>query len=289
MSEEFTVHSKKNYAKKATSGILVIIIGVVLVFLAINMIVSVPANHLGIRYNALSGGVSDEPVEEGLSIKAPWDKVYVLDLRVQLLSFDEISVQTNDSQWLDSKIQLQIRISRENINQYFRKYGNKTDVSDMVAKTTQQALETTTTQYNVMDILGSSRAEVVNLAEDLLSSELESDGITLERLILVDSDAGQGVEDAIAREAIAKKDAETALYLQEKAEAEGQAKVIEAQKTKEANDILQSSLSENILRQMEIDRFYAKWDGVLPKVSGSAQGFFDYSSIISDSEVANDN
>ena len=39
MSEEFTVHSKKNYAKKATSGILVIIIGVVLVFLAINMIV----------------------------------------------------------------------------------------------------------------------------------------------------------------------------------------------------------------------------------------------------------
>lgn len=287
MSEEYTVHNKnkKPVFSKVRNTVLGIVVAVALVVLAVTMVVSVPANHLGIRYNALAGGVSDTPVKEGFSIKAPWDRVYVLDLRVQLLTFEEITVQTNDSQWLDSKIQLQVRISEENINKYFRKYGNKPDVSDMVGKTTQQSLEYVTTQYNVMDILGASRAEVVSETERLLSEELENDGITLERLVLVDTDAGQGVEDAISREAIAKKDAETALYQQERAEAEGQAKVIEAQKAKEANEILETSLSENILRRMEIELFYQKWNGQLPKVSGSNQGFFDYSSIIDEEPI----
>ena len=77
---------------------------------------------------------------------------------------------------------------------------------------------------------------------------------------MVDTDAGDTIEQAIAKEASAKKEAETAKYLKEKAELEGEAKVIEAQKEKEANELKQKALTQQILTEKMIE----KWNGQLP-------------------------
>lgn len=116
------------------------------------------------------------------------------------------------------------------------------------------------TQYNIMEVLGEKRDEIVNKTLEAVKSELIKDGILVERIILVDTDAGDTIEQAIANEASAKKEAETAQYLKEKAELEGDAKVIEAQKEKEANELKQKSLTNEIL----IEKMLEKWNGQLP-------------------------
>jgi len=234
------------------------------------LFIMVPANRVGVMFDPLNNGVQSYLLQEGLKIKAPYQTVYVLSTEVTEITFDNISVQTNDSQWLDTTLQIQVSVDKNKAFEYFRKHRNKEliQIQSILKSTTQRELEIITTSYNIMEILGGSRAEIVNLTFDLLEDELMKDGIILHRLILVDTDAGDTIEAAIALEAAAKKEAEAAQWLRIKAEEEGAAKVILAEKEKEANDILTFSLTEEILQKLRIDLYMEKWDGRLPQVVG---------------------
>ena len=234
---------------------------------------NIGANTVGIFYNPFKGGIQDEVLSEGFKSKSPFDKVYKINTEIQEFNFENISVQTNDSQFVNTIIQAQVRISKENAFNYFKKYGNKQlkDISSIISNTIQKQLEEVTTQYNIMEVLGEKRNDIVNKTLELAKSELEKDGISVERIVLVDTDAGENIENAIANEAIKKKEAESAQYEKEKAELEGEAKiiqaqkegeakVIEAQKEKEANELKQTTLTQQILMEKMIE----KWNGALP-------------------------
>lgn len=223
---------------------------------------NIGANTVGIMYNPFKNGIQSEVLSEGFKGKSPFDKVYKISTEVQEFTFENISVQTNDSQYVNAILQLQVRIDKEKAFEYFKKYGGKQlkDIQSILSNTTQKQLEKTTIQYNIMQVLGDKRDEIVNKTLEEVKTEMLNDGILIERIILVDTDAGERIEQAIQNEASAKKEAETAKYLKEKAELEGDAKVIEAQKEKEANDLKQTSLTEQILTEKMIE----KWNGVLP-------------------------
>lgn len=233
-----------------------------LLLISFGFFTSVGANTVGIMYNSFKGGVQDEILGEGFRWKSPFDKVYKVSTEVQEFQFEQISVQTNDSQYVNTILQLQVRIDKEKAFEYFKKYGGKklNDIKTILSNTTQKQLEKVTTQYNIMEVLGEKRDEIVNKTLDGIKAELLNDGILVERIILVDTDAGEKIEQAIQNEASAKKEAETAKYLKEKAELEGDAKVIEAQKEKEANELKQKTLTNEILTEKMIE----KWNGTLP-------------------------
>lgn len=234
-------------------GLLIIVFG---------CFTTIGANTVGIMFNPFKGGIQDEVLTEGFKTKTPFDKVYKISTEVQEFDFKDMSVQTNDSQWVNSIIQIQARIDREKAFEYFKKYGGKnlSDIQSILSNTTQKQLEKITTQYNIMEVLGDKRDEIVNKTLEEVKAELLKDGILVERILLVDTDAGEAIEKAIEKEASAKKEAETAKYLKEKAELEGQAKVIEAQKEKEANELKQRSLTNEILTEKMLE----KWNGALP-------------------------
>lgn len=234
---------------------------------------NIGANNVGVLYNPFKGGIQDEILGEGFRLKSPLEKVYRISTEVKEFTFENISVQTNDSQYVNTKIQIQARISKENAFEYFKKYGNKSlqDISNIISNTIQKQIESVTTKYNIMEVLGDKRNDIVNETLTLSKEELNKDGIIIERIVLVDTDAGQSIEQAIANEAIKKKEAESARYEKEKAELEGEAriikaqkegeaKVIEAQKEKEANDLKNQTLTSAILQEKLIN----KWNGQLP-------------------------
>lgn len=223
---------------------------------------TIDANTVGIFYNPFKGGIQNEVLNEGFKAKSPLDKVYKIKTEIQEFNFENISVQTNDSQYVNTIIQVQIRIDKENAFDYFKKYGNKSlqDIQNIISNTIQKQLEQVSTQYNIMEVLGEKRNDIVNETLKLSKEELQKDGISVERIILVDTDAGDTIENAIANEAVKKKEAEAAQYEKEKAQLNGEAKVIEAQKEKEANDLKQTSLTEQILQEKMLE----KWNGQLP-------------------------
>jgi regulator of protease activity HflC (stomatin/prohibitin superfamily) len=246
-----------------------------LVPIIFGMFVMVNANRVGVLFDPLGGGVQDVLLQEGLQVKAPYQTVYELSTEVTEITFENISVQTNDSQWLNTTVQLQVSIDKAKAFDYFKKHRDKelNEIQSILKSTAQKELEIIATNYSVYDVLGGSRAEVVNSTFAALEAELIKDGIVLQRLVLVDTDAGDTIEGAIALEAAAKKEAEAAQWLRIKAEEEGAALVIKAEKEKEANELLTLSLTPEVLEKMRIDLYLEKWDGKLPTVvSGDGSG-----------------
>lgn len=237
----------------STFGLLVILFGCFTI---------VPVNSVGIKYNPFNGGTQNKTLGEGFYGKNPLEKIYTLSTKVQEFEFENISIQTKDSQYVNSILQVQARIDGSQAHEYFIKYGNKDlkDIKSIIANTIQKEFEKVTTTYNIMEVLGEKRDEIVNKTLINVKNELIKDGIVIERIVLVDTDAGADVEQAIKNEAIAKKNAEAAVYQKQQAETEGEAKVIQAQKEKEANELLNKTLTDEILMQ----QFIEKWDGKLP-------------------------
>lgn len=240
------------------------LVGIILglIFIGFQCFTMIPANSVGIMYNPFNGGVQTSTLTEGFKSKSPLSSVYKLSTKVEQMTFENLSVQTADSQWINTKLQIQARIDKTQAFEYFKKYkdDNLYDISSIISNTIKRELENVTTQYNVIDILGEARSEIVNKTLELVKAELLKDGILVERLVIIDTDAGAEIENAIAQEAVAKKNVDTAKYKKEQAELEGQAKIAEAKATAEANKLLEKSLTDEVIAK----QFIEKWDGKLP-------------------------
>lgn len=248
---------KFKWNKKSPLGLLVLLL------ILFECFTIVPANSVGIRYNPFNGGTQNKTLGEGFYGKNPLENIYVLSTKVQEFKFENVSIQTKDSQYVNSELQVQARIDGTKASEYFKKHGDKDlkDIKSILANTIQKEFEKVTTTYNIMEVLGEKRDEIVNKTLANVKNELIKDGIIVDRIILVDTDAGKDVEQAIKNEAISKKNAEAAVYKKQQVETEGEAKVIQAQKEKEANELLNKTLTKEILTQ----EFIEKWDGKLPE------------------------
>lgn len=124
--------------------------------------------------------------------------------------------------------------------------------------------------------MGRKQNEVYQKTTEKLSEMLKDEGVNLTQLTFKDLDAGKDIEDAIKAEAVAKKNVETAKQNQEEAKIKAETKKIEAQGEADANKIQTESLTQEVL----IKKYIEKWNGELPKVSGSSNNMFDVSSLI---------
>lgn len=91
-----------------------------------------------------------------------------------------------------------------------------------------------------------------------------------------DMNAGDKIEKAIADEAVAKKEVETAEQKKAKAQKEAETKVIKAKAEAEANKLKEKTLTKEILMQELLD----KWNGELPKVTDGNSGIFNLDSLL---------
>ena len=242
----------------------------------------VPANTVGIMYNPFSG-TSETTLSEGFHIKNPLAKVYKISTEVQTVDVNGLSTQTKDAQYVTTALDIKYRVNPANAFLVFKQFRTLENLSTtLIAPTAQRTLEHVTTKYNVIDALGEYRPAIYAELEATLTEELASSGVDFYSITILDMDAGEAIEAAITAEAVAKKSVETAEQNLLKAEKEAkqksvvaqaeqdaakikaETKLIEARAEKEANELLQQSLTQSILSQ----RWIEKWDGKTPTYYG---------------------
>lgn len=245
-------------------------------------ITKVPANSVGIKYSAFNG-TDKNTLSEGFHFKTPFDKVYNISTEIQTTTVTNLTTQTHDAQYVTSTLDVKYRVNPTNAYLIFTQFRTLDKMSSsLIVPTTQRALELITTNYNVMDVLGEKRSEIYSALDVALSEELAKYSVEFISVSIVDMDAGEQIEAAITAEAVAKKAVETAEYELAKAQTEAkkaaviaeaekeaakikaETEIIEAEAEKTANELLQKSLTDLILRQQWIE----KWDGVLPMYYG---------------------
>ncbi len=231
----------------------------------------IPANSVGIVYSPING-VSDQTLPEGIHMKSPIDTVYLLSTEVQTQSISDISGQTKDAQYLTMDIDIKYRVDVANAYEIFRQFRTLSNMNaSLISPTVQRSVESVTTRYNVIDILGESRNEVYQQIEDELTRRLSAVGVSFYSLTFTDTDAGDDIENAIRAEAVAKKQVETAeqerqkVEIQakqrvieaeadrEKAKIEAETKLIQAQAEAEANKLIAASITDELIAMKEAE------------------------------------
>lgn len=235
-----------------------------LLILIIPCFTLVPPNHVGIKFNII-GGVSSNTIKEGLQMKNPLDEIYLISTEVQTVKIDKVTGQTKVAQWVNMNLDVKYKVNPQNAFVVFKNFRDLYNVnSTLIIPLTQRAIEQVTTEYNVIDVLGEKRNEVYAKIEQQLKSKLEQSGVDFFALTLTDTDAGAGIEEAIANEAIAKKNVETSLQKQEQAKVEAETlkieaaanaevKIIQAKAEADSNRIISDSITQNVLKKMEMD------------------------------------
>lgn len=243
--------------------------------LLISCIAIVPVNSVGIKFNQFSG-VQEDVLTEGLKFKSPFDKIYVLSTEIRTKTVENVTGQTRDAQWIKISMDIKYSVSQVNAFTVFRQFKTLEAVDEtLLTPLVQRAIEEVMTKYNVIDILGEERNAVYTEIELAVKTRLQKSGIEFFSLVLLDTDAGQAIEQAIEREAVAKKEVETASQAQAKANVEAQTKVIQAsaaaevkiieaeaaakmiainaEAEAEANRKISASLTNELLRKMEME------------------------------------
>lgn len=242
----------------------------------------IPANHVGIVYSPF-GGTKSETLSEGFATKNPLDKIYKISTEVQTKNVENLTTQTKDAQYVTSILDIKYKVDASNAYVIFKQYRTLDKMSEnLIIPTTQRVLEHITTTYNVIDILGEKRNEIYAELEKQLTEEFALYGVEFVSITINDMDAGEALEAAITAEAVAKKEVETAEQNllktqteakqksvqaqaeQDAAKIQAETKLIQAEAEKKANELLNQTLTDEILRMEFID----KWNGKLPEYYG---------------------
>ncbi len=243
-----------------------IIIGLIcgFIFIGTMCVDFVPANHVGVKWSMFSG-TSNKTLNEGLVIKAPFDKVYTIPTTVQERTMKDVTVQTKDAQFLTLEINVKFSVNKENAFNVYKRYENIDNLKkNIISNYSQKAIEKVVTQYNVIDALGEKKNDIYKHSTEELKNKLANEGVNLVELTIKDMDAGEDIENAIRKEAIAKKEVETAKQNKEKAKTEAETKLIQAEGEAKANAVKTKALTNKVL----LEQWIEKWDGKLPTVSG---------------------
>lgn len=266
---------------------LVIIVGVIMLALCTTR---VPAGYVAVQYN-MNGGVKDEVLTQGWHLVSPTTKttLYTVGIEQSYLTAgnngdsegdESFSASSSEGKAMQIEMTFTYQYQADSVNDVFTRFKGQSgkDVRDSFIKPniiswTKEVIA----RYKVSDILGEERANVNIALTEYLSEKFEKYGITISNVSLSNIEVDEETRQAINAKITAQQNAETqsinnqtnidkaeaeAKVKLTQAQADADAKMIQAEAEAKANELLQESLTDKILRQEYID----KWNGELPNI-----------------------
>ena len=251
--------------QKITIGICLIII---LVFTSFKTIES---GEVGIRVRF--GKVVKTPTTEGINYKIPViEKIVKMNVRVQ-----KIEVKTNSSskdlQDVDMSIAVNYQINRSKAVDLYKTVG--TNYEEVVLEPAiEESVKSVTSQYTAEELI-THRSDVSEKCREELTKKVEKYGLSINDFNITNFSFSEEFEKAIEEKQVAEQKVLTAKQELEKERIEAEKKIVKAEAEKKANELKGQSLTDNIIKEKMIE----KWNGELPKVSGTT-GVLDIDSFI---------
>ena len=252
--------------------------------------------NTGVIFNVWTGSLRTVP--QGMAWRMPWVtqvQSYPTALRTYTMvrksgegsstGDDSIDLPTKEGQHITQDISVTYNTSEEQAAQVFKAFRGA-EIDDIentfIRRTIITVSQNTAGQMSLSEVISAKRNELQDNIQKNLAVELEKMGFHLDKVNLGASHLPASLETQMQQKMAAQQQAQQAEYeLQKnqmlakaevaKAEGEAQAILVRAKAQAEANRLLQSTLSNNLVQSKAID----KWNGVLPQVSGGNTPFID--------------
>jgi regulator of protease activity HflC (stomatin/prohibitin superfamily) len=222
-----------------------------------------------LRFSAVTGEVKDE----GLYFKLPFvESVKIVNVQIQKSEVPASSA-SKDLQAVSTTIAVNYQVKADNVANLYRELRNDYQVR-IIDPAVQESIKNATAQFTAEELI-TKRSEVRDLIYLNIKNKLESKGIAVHEVNIVNFDFSSSFNESIEKKVTAEQDALASKNKLEQVKYEAQQKVEEAKGKAEAirieADALRSNPAVLELRALE------KWNGVLPTVTGGATPFINVS------------
>ena len=241
--------TSRGYANK------ILIITVLLLFATIyfwpRMFITIESGHVGVLYLRFGGGTqTDRVFGEGMKIIAPWDKLFIYEVRVQEIKH-EFDVLTQEG--LKLKLHLSIRYHPQpDLAGLLHERIGPDYLQKVVIPEVESALRFTIAGFPMQDVYGAQRT-LVQTAVNAGLEKVEQKYIKVDEVVLREIELPQQIKDVIEQKMTQKELAESYAFRLDVARREAERLQIEANGLKAYNDTLNSSLTPDILRWAGIE------------------------------------
>ncbi|MCH8534098.1 MAG: prohibitin family protein [Flavobacteriaceae bacterium] len=229
-----------------------IILAVVVIIIISKSAVNISSGQAGVLFKRFGGGVvTDKPaMGEGFHIVAPWNDVFVYEVRQQSL---EESMKVLSSNGLDIRLDASIWFRPEagNIGKLHQERGEKY-IQRVLQPAIRSATRTVVGRYTPEQLYASKRdavqTEIFEEAEKLLDGQY----VAITRVLVRDISLPPTIKQAIERKLEQEQEALQYEFRLTKAVQEAERQRIDAEGKARANDILSKSLTDKILKEKGI-------------------------------------
>nr|WP_095532677.1 prohibitin family protein [Domibacillus epiphyticus] len=265
-----TVKKKnKGMNKKMLGGSLVALALIICIALFSMFIEKIPNGYVGVVYSP-NGGVQDETLGQGWHLVGLFDKVTVYPVRMQTVNYKDIQVATSDGKSVTVDFAYNYSIQPDKVVDVFNKFGpvEVEQIEESYLRTRLwDAGRKGIAKYSVIDTYGEKSSEAAVDVQTLFSEDIKELGFVVDNMTLGVPKPDKSTQAAINKRVEAAQELERKQIELKIAEAEAQKKKIEAQGIADYNQIIKESISPEVIQNKWIE----KWDGVMPKATGSNQ------------------
>ena len=231
--------------------------GVVGFFLLIILIsksaITIGPGRAGVLYRTFSGGVVTDkaPMGEGFHLVAPWNRVFVYEVRQQelfekmkVLSSNGLEIQIDASAWYQPDFSSLGKLHQEKSEQY---------VNRILLPAIRSAARSVVGRYTPEQLYSSKRDAIQKEIFEETKMIVEDQYIQLNEILVRDVTLPPTIREAIERKLKQEQSALEYEFRLVTAEKEAQRQIIEAQGKADANRILSASLTDKILQDKGIE------------------------------------
>ena len=236
---------------KGLIGIIaIVIVGLIIIT---KSAVTIDAGQAGVLYKTFGGGVvTDQPaMGEGFHIVAPWNKVFVYEVRQQELT-ERMKVLSSNG--LDIQLEASVWFMPQSVNLGKLHQEKGANYLDRVLKPAMRsATRSVVGRYTPEQIYSSKRDAIQQEIYDETKLIVEDQYIDLVEVLVRDVTLPSAIKDAIERKLGQEQESLEYEFRLVTAAKEAEKQIIEAEGKAEANRILSASLNDAILRDKGIE------------------------------------
>ena len=234
-------------------GIPIIIGAIILIIVIAKSAVTIDSGQAGVLYRTFDDGVvTDEPpLGEGFHIVAPWNKVYIYEVRRQeifekmkVLSSNGLDIQLDASAWYMPRYNDLGKLHQEIGEDYLNR---------ILLPTIRSAARSVVGRYTPEQLYSSKRDAIQREIFEETKKIVDSQYLVLDEVLVRDVTLPPTIKQAIERKLRQEQESLEYEFRLEKADKEAQKVRIEAQGKADANRILSASLTDKILQDKGIE------------------------------------
>lgn len=235
-----------------------IITGVILlftiIFLSSSIFLTIDAGERGVLFKRFGGGLDMETIyPSGFLVIAPWNTMHVYDVKERNI---EETMDVLDKNGLSIKVDVSLRFHPvyDKIG-YLHEYFGKDYINQLIIPEIRSTVRRVTGRYTAEEIYSTKRSEVETAIIDEAQKILEhpDNNIQMKALLIRSIDLPEQIKLAIENKLKQEQEALAYQFRLERERSEAERKRIAAEGEAEANKIINSSLTDELLKMRGIE------------------------------------